>query len=315
VKLIHQDPEFEDLVRIVARDTALSNALVEKDYWVTHALWAVQRTRLDVWLKGGTSLSKGFGLIERFSEDLDLRIEPGAEPGVPTITSWKSVNRGPVARRRAFYESLERIISIPGVPLELDPDSLDRHARGASYRARYPGRFIEELHPAMRPFVLLEVGTARVTPFVARTIVSFVHDWLERHGRIAEYEDNRPRDTRCVHPLVTLVEKIDAVVRRYPREGDPASFIRHYEDAARIIQAKDRVPDLDVDFSVLVRDLIEQKQIRAMPSADDPAFALTNPDRRAALQEAHAAIAPMFWGDRLSLKATCEIIRDWLGSL
>ncbi|MFM7290846.1 MAG: nucleotidyl transferase AbiEii/AbiGii toxin family protein [Planctomycetia bacterium] len=46
--------------------------------WITHALWAVHETGLDLWLKGGTSLSKGFGIIERFSEDLDLMVERGS---------------------------------------------------------------------------------------------------------------------------------------------------------------------------------------------------------------------------------------------
>lgn len=33
----------------------LSQALVEKDYWVTHALWALQQSGLEVWFKGGTT--------------------------------------------------------------------------------------------------------------------------------------------------------------------------------------------------------------------------------------------------------------------
>ena len=38
---IHQDRDFVDLLRIVARDQGLSPGLVEKDYWVTHTLWAL----------------------------------------------------------------------------------------------------------------------------------------------------------------------------------------------------------------------------------------------------------------------------------
>ena len=78
---VHQDGEFQQLVRIVARSTGIAAALIEKDYWVTHTLCALHQTGLDIWFKGGTSLSKGFGLIQRFSEDLDLRVERG------TVTS------------------------------------------------------------------------------------------------------------------------------------------------------------------------------------------------------------------------------------
>lgn len=50
-------------------------------------LWALHHSGFEVWFKGGTSLSKGFSLIERFSEDLDLKIEPGCVPGVPVVSN------------------------------------------------------------------------------------------------------------------------------------------------------------------------------------------------------------------------------------
>ena len=64
---MHDDLEFDALLQIVANDRGLGVALVEKNYWVTHTLWALHAQGFDVWFKGGTSLSKGFGLIERFS--------------------------------------------------------------------------------------------------------------------------------------------------------------------------------------------------------------------------------------------------------
>ena len=61
----HDAADFDDLLQIVAEKRRLGVALVEKDYWVTHTLWALQAQGFDIWFKGGTSLSKGFGLIER----------------------------------------------------------------------------------------------------------------------------------------------------------------------------------------------------------------------------------------------------------
>ena len=113
---------------------------------------------------------------------------------------------------------------------------IDKYARSANYRVHYPGSFLRDLNPVMRPFVLLEVGVARVTPFVQRRLRSFVHDYLDRRGQLSLFDDNRPKDVRCVHPLVTLLEKLDAIMRRHPREPmEPASFVRHYEDAAQIV--------------------------------------------------------------------------------
>lgn len=65
--------DFNDLVRATADDIGLPPAAVEKDYYVVRALRALQDELAGRFLfKGGTSLSKGWGLIDRFSEDIDL---------------------------------------------------------------------------------------------------------------------------------------------------------------------------------------------------------------------------------------------------
>ena len=60
----------------VSRELHLSPVAIEKDWWVIIVLKALSMTSISHLLnfKGGTSLSKGFGLIERFSEDIDLSI-------------------------------------------------------------------------------------------------------------------------------------------------------------------------------------------------------------------------------------------------
>lgn len=68
MSFVHENPEeFTDLVQIIVGETGMGRSIIEKDYWVTHTLWALSVSGLDVWFKGGTSLSKGFGLIERRS--------------------------------------------------------------------------------------------------------------------------------------------------------------------------------------------------------------------------------------------------------
>ena len=54
----------------------VNQVAIEKDWWVTVTLKALFQTdcRDSLIFKGGTSLSKGFGIIERFSEDIDLAI-------------------------------------------------------------------------------------------------------------------------------------------------------------------------------------------------------------------------------------------------
>ena len=62
----------------VAENKGIVDNAVEKDYWVSmvlRAIFSLSYAAAFVF-KGGTSLSKGWGLIERFSEDIDLAIDP-----------------------------------------------------------------------------------------------------------------------------------------------------------------------------------------------------------------------------------------------
>ena len=90
MSFVHEDADFDALLQIVAGARGIGVALVEKDYWVTHTLWALHEQGFEIWFKGGTSLSKGFGLIERFSEDLDFIIPGEFSLSTGTITAWLS---------------------------------------------------------------------------------------------------------------------------------------------------------------------------------------------------------------------------------
>lgn len=314
---IHEDLQFPSLLEIVQGDLAkkglqMTLALVEKDYWVTHTLWALHHLGLEVWFKGGTSLSKGFGLIQRFSEDLDLKIEGGRQV-LPEVTSWKSGKPGSIAKRLEFFEAIAKL-NLPELDLQLDPGSLGEKCMGAGIEARYPGLHIADLEPSMKPFVLLEVGEARVKPFLERPLSSFVHDFLETTGQLETYLDNRPERVRCIHPMVTLIEKLDAIQKRFNRGDDPADFVRHYEDAAHIILRSRDLPELPEYGSpvLLLQDMLSMRQIRQAPSPDDPAF---NPDpglQWKDIEATHAAIGGMFWGERIDLKEANQAIRNWM---
>ena len=55
---IHNDPEFKELLNIVSSKKEIDITLVEKDYWIMHALYSLQQQGIEFELKGGTSLSK-----------------------------------------------------------------------------------------------------------------------------------------------------------------------------------------------------------------------------------------------------------------
>ena len=68
-------PERLELLDAAARQRGLAAAILEKDYWVCqtlNALFALPGLGAHLVFKGGTSLSKVYGLIDRFSEDVDV---------------------------------------------------------------------------------------------------------------------------------------------------------------------------------------------------------------------------------------------------
>jgi hypothetical protein len=80
---LFEHPDFEQAILQAAehfRAQGLRPAIIEKDYFVTEALRIVA-AHGKVIFKGGTSLSKGWNLIQRFSEDIDIFLDPlGFEP-------------------------------------------------------------------------------------------------------------------------------------------------------------------------------------------------------------------------------------------
>ena len=317
MRFLHEDGEFGELLRIVAasRPERANAAVVEKDYWVTHTLWALQRQGFELWFKGGTSLSKGFGLLQRFSEDLDLALEAGTVPGLDRVTSWRATGKAATEKRRAYFAALEQAISVPDCELVL-PGTSGRAVVDRVIPVRYPARFADTLPRGMRAHVQLELGRARVEPALERDLDSWVHAFVRSRGRQGEFEDNRPKALRCVHPLVTLLEKLEAISKKFERaEAEPTAYVRHYEDSARIIENQGSSAPLEGTCAELLADMLRCRDLRRAPTSTDPAFRPDSSSRWRELRRAHEQIAPLYWGERLPLAQACERIRGWLSEM
>lgn len=208
MSFVHDDPDWGEILALVADTTDREISMVEKDYWVTHTLWALHEQGFDPWFEGGTSLSKGFDLIERFSEDLDLRLDAGrvsglVEPVLPWEDSKKNRRARGIVERQTWFDSLGAAMSIPGCSVTRNPEGSDDRVRSAWFEVRYPALHGDSLPPTMKSFVLLEIGRARVVPAVGRPISSWVHDHLVANDQLTGFVDNRPEAVRCIHPMVT----------------------------------------------------------------------------------------------------------------
>ena len=74
--VLHQLKDFKSLIKEAADFFDIRDVFIEKDYWITLVLKRLAESEYSdsVVFKGGTSLSKGYKIIKRFSEDVDIAI-------------------------------------------------------------------------------------------------------------------------------------------------------------------------------------------------------------------------------------------------
>ncbi|MBI3442123.1 MAG: nucleotidyl transferase AbiEii/AbiGii toxin family protein, partial [Proteobacteria bacterium] len=200
-----------------------------------HCLYGLQQMGLFFELKGGTSLSKGFGIIQRFSEDIDLRIEPPKDIIV-------KVGKKPahVESRAKFYDYLAATIKIHGIVSVVRDhkfDDLTGQMRSGGIRLAYKN-FVVPLE-GLKEGILLELGFDVTSPNEKKDISSWMMDAVLKRG-VKGITDNRALAVPCYHPGYTLVEKLQAVSTKFRKQQISGAFhenfLRHYYDIACLLQ-------------------------------------------------------------------------------
>lgn len=226
---LHEHDGFLVLIEQIADAQNIDPYLIEKDYWLMHCLWGLQQQGWKFELKGGTSLSKGYQLIHRFSEDIDIRFEPPSELGVKFGKNHDKPAHQ--ASRRDFFDWLASRINIPGLKsVTRDTDFDDAKYRNCGILLGYP-ILTRALH-GVKDGILLEVGFDDTTPNTPCTISSWALDAALK-AKVAII-DNRAVDVACYSPAYTFVEKLQTVSTKFRMQQEsnrfPKNFMRHYYD-------------------------------------------------------------------------------------
>jgi hypothetical protein len=200
----------------------LRPAIIEKDYYVTEALRVLAGRSDSLIFKGGTSLAKGWNLIERFSEDIDIFLDP---------------------------ESFHPVLGKNGIDRELKKlrDAVGKHAAlsfvhgesqtiggfGRTDRFAYKQIFGGVGEVVNR--VMIEAGTASGRqPTATVELRSYLGQFLDETGFSLGADDEGPFPMRLLHFRRTFVEKMFAIhgkVELLKRDGHPlGSYARHYYD-------------------------------------------------------------------------------------
>lgn len=236
---LHQLANAKQLFEVVADKKGLLPDIIEKDYWLMHCLWGIQQQGFKFELKGGTSLSKGFGIIERFSEDIDIQIHPTDESVKTGKNHEKTFH---IDSRKKFFEKVAKELDVPGLYFEREHAFDDRSGkmRGAGIKAIYTSFF--NGNESLKPGVILELGFDQTTPFALCDITS----WAYQQALISNISifDNRAKNVACYFPEYTFVEKLQTISTKFRLEQEnetmPVNFLRHYYDVYKLLD-NDRV--------------------------------------------------------------------------
>jgi hypothetical protein len=309
---LHNHHEFAELIRIVAEEKGIDPALVEKDYWIMQCLYGLQRLGLKFELKGGTSLSKGFQIIDRFSEDIDIRIEP--PEGRDVKVGRNQTSPAQVKTRKDFYDWLAQTIRIDGISrVERDTAFDNKDFFSGGIRLFYDS--IADPVEGLKDGVLLEAGFDDVSPNEPKDISSWAYAYAVTKVDII---DNRAKAVTCYDPGYTLVEKLQTISTKFRTQQEkgefPINFMRHYYDVFCLLKR----PEIQNFIGTEAYKAHKQKRF---PKADNQniaaneAFLLSDQKTRAAYAKAYADSSALYYKDKPTFEQILNEIADWADRL
>lgn len=309
---LHNHPNFDDLILILSNEMSISPILIVKDYWIMHCLYGLQNQGMSFQMKGGTSLSKGYNLIHRFSEDIDILIEPPKEMNVYIGRNQdKDIHKD---SRRFFYDWLAQNIKIDGIiHVERDTAFDDDKYRSGGIRLYYD---TPHNHPGdLKEGILLEVGFDDVTPNSPKTISSWAYDYAENKVNI---RDNRAQNVLCYHPGYTLVEKLQTISTKFRKQQIQGvfseNFMRHYYDVYCLLK------NPEIQSFVKTNDYKEHKERRFRKGdnlliSENEAFLLRDEKIRKQYQKEYELSQSLYYKEKPTFDEILKLIQNFADKL
>lgn len=219
-----------------------SSSAAEKDWWVVHTLSVIFSMDYANALifKGGTSLSKGWNVIHRFSEDIDLALDR------EFLGFSGELTKGDIRKLRrksfqfiseVFTEELKNKFSELGFKnVTVKPREVENHDQDPLIIEIYYNK-LTETDTYLKPGVLVEVGSRSLKePFTQRTFGTFISEI---------YTDNpftdKPITIPIVNPERTFLEKIFLLHEEFQKPFDKIRvdrLSRHLYDIEKLYQTE-----------------------------------------------------------------------------
>lgn len=171
---LHKDDKelLRDIIVTVSERTGIDESIVEKDYYVTMILKELVQRNPNVVFKGGTSLSKAYHVIDRFSEDIDITFEE---------------HLGEARRKKIKYQLLQPISE--DLDLEIDNwKSIESDKDYNHYDFVYDSVCSED-KKGLRPYVKLETALMSYQSLMMMHFVNWdIVDRCQKRWMTYQYE-------------------------------------------------------------------------------------------------------------------------------
>ena len=235
--MLHNDRElFEQLILRTSESLGIKAEIIEKDYYVTLFLKELVTISPDIIFKGGTSLSKCYHLIDRFSEDIDLNIETETKPSE--------------SRRKHLKSSIVSVIDKLGFTLT-NPENVRSRMDYNRYIIDYPSVLGASY---LKEMLIVETAVyQRAYPTVRKTAGSLIYDFLSANGFddfIKQYS-LEPFELNVQSAERTMIDKLYALADYY-LAGTTAEHSRHIYDIYKllsVVEINDELKNLAVSVA------------------------------------------------------------------
>lgn len=239
--MLHNDREtFEQVILKVANETGIEPSIIEKDYYVTLFLKRIVQLQPNIIFKGGTSLSKCYKVINRFSEDIDLNIDTQSKPTE--------------GQRKKLKENIVSIIDEFGFTLD-NADNVRSRRNYNRYIIDYPTVFSSNF---LKEHLIIETAVyIKAYPCERLQATSIIYDYLKQNG----YEDLiqkyglEPFELNVQTASRTLIDKLYALGDYYLSDA-VQEHSRHIYDIFKLSD----IVSLDSNLKQLVSEVFDERK-------------------------------------------------------
>lgn len=292
---LHEDREnFKNIIEQVSNENGRTPMVIEKDYYVTLILKRLSEQLDNCVFKGGTSLSKGFRAIDRFSEDIDITFDE---------------HIGESRRKKFKNVVLKGISEELGMPI-VNWDSIQSDRNYNAYHFAYDSVFGME-DDRLPQFVKLETALGSYSfPTQVVEIKNYIGDYLKERGKddLAEQFSLNAFSMKLQALERTYIDKVFALCDYY-LEGKSKRYSRHLYDIYKLTS----LITFDEVFEKLVLEVREHRsKMSICPSAQegvDVAAILLEFCNNDFYKEDYQAVTSYFAADYVPYEETVAVIR------